>query len=170
VAQNKLKKQDRPRWRHDGVTAGPVDDYLYSMLPKGDEVLREMEDFASLHNVPIVGPAVARVLEPVSYTHLDVYKRQVFEIVDNSIDEHMGRDKNGKPFCDNVKVTIHLDGSCSIEDDGRGIPVDMHPKYKMPSIELVLTNLHAGGKFGKGAYVVSGGLHGVGAKLSLIHI
>ncbi len=88
----------------------------------------------------------------------------VFEIVDNAIDEHMAVDKNGKPFCSFVKVTIHLDGSCSIEDDGRGIPVDMHPKYKMPSIELVLTNLHAGGKFGKGAYAVSGGLHGVGAK------
>ena len=88
----------------------------------------------------------------------------VFEIVDNAIDEHMARDKNGKPYCENVKVTIHLDGSCSIEDDGRGIPVDMHTKYKMPAIELVLTNLHAGGKFGKGAYVVSGGLHGVGAK------
>ena len=88
----------------------------------------------------------------------------VFEIVDNAIDEHMAKDKNGKPYCENVKVTIHLDGSCSIEDDGRGIPVDMHTKYKMPAIELVLTNLHAGGKFGKGAYVVSGGLHGVGAK------
>ncbi|HVU37945.1 MAG TPA: DNA topoisomerase (ATP-hydrolyzing) subunit B [Opitutales bacterium] len=88
----------------------------------------------------------------------------VFEIMDNSIDEHLAHDKDGKPFCNNVKVAIHLDGSCSVEDDGRGIPVDMHPKYKIPAIELVLTNLHAGGKFGKGAYVVSGGLHGVGAK------
>jgi len=88
----------------------------------------------------------------------------VFEIMDNSIDEHLAADKDGKPFCNNIKVTIHLDGSCSVEDDGRGIPVDMHAKYKMPAIELVLTNLHAGGKFGKGAYVVSGGLHGVGAK------
>ncbi len=88
----------------------------------------------------------------------------VFEIMDNSIDEHLAQDRDGKPYCNNVKVTIHLDGSCSVEDDGRGIPVDMHAKYKMPAIELVLTNLHAGGKFGKGAYVVSGGLHGVGAK------
>jgi len=88
----------------------------------------------------------------------------VFEILDNSIDEHLAQDKNGKPYCNNITATIHLDGSCSVEDDGRGIPVDMHEKYKIPAIELVLTNLHAGGKFGKGAYVVSGGLHGVGAK------
>jgi len=88
----------------------------------------------------------------------------VFEIMDNSIDEHLASDRDGKPYCNNITVTIHLDGSCSVEDDGRGIPVDMHQKYKMPAIELVLTNLHAGGKFGKGAYVVSGGLHGVGAK------
>jgi len=82
----------------------------------------------------------------------------VFEILDNSIDEALAG------YCNRISVSVHLDGSCSIEDDGRGIPVDMHEKHKMPALELVLTNLHAGGKFGKGAYQVSGGLHGVGAK------
>src|SRR6476661_5369861 len=82
----------------------------------------------------------------------------VYEVLDNSIDEHLAG------FCTKIEVVIHVDGSISVRANARGIPVDIHPKWKMPAIELVLTNLHAGGKFGQGAYKYSGGLHGVGAK------
>lgn len=78
MAQSKTKKQNKPNWRHyDLTTAGPVDDYLYAMLPKREAVLTEMEDFAAQHNIPIVGPAVARVLQQLA---LMINAKSVFEL------------------------------------------------------------------------------------------
>ena len=80
------------------------------------------------------------------------------EILDNSVDEAIAG------YCDNIWVTLNEDGSITVRDNGRGIPVDKHPETKVSTLETVMTNLHAGGKFEKGAYKVSGGLHGIGMK------
>lgn len=83
----------------------------------------------------------------------------LWEIIDNSVDEALGG------YCDHIDVTLHDDGSVEVRDNGRGIPVDVEPKTGLSGVEVVMTKLHAGGKFGGGSYAASGGLHGVGASV-----
>ena len=96
---------------------------------------------------------------PGMYTDTSRPNHLAQEVVDNAVDEALAGHAR------NIDVVLHADGSCEVADDGRGMPVDIHPEEKIPGVELILTRLHAGGKFNNRNYTFSGGLHGVGVSV-----